>query len=229
MFDLDNMRRELFKLQEQNYKEFESKLIPTVDKEFFIGIRTPVLCKFVKKFFQDKDAQDFLNELPHKYFEENSIHALLISEIKNFDECLRAIKNFLPYVDNWATCDSISPKIFKQHTDELDAEILNWLHAEQPYAIRFGLSMLMKFYLDEKFTERYLEQAAKVDSDDYYVKMMAAWFFATALAKHFDVAIKFLTERRLPKWIHNKTIQKALESRRITAEQKIKLRGLRIK
>lgn len=229
MFEIEDMRRELFKLRDENYITFETKLVPNVNKESFIGVRTPTLCRFVKNYFQDKNAQDFLKDLPHKYFEENSIHAFLISEMKTFDECLRAIKNFLPYVDNWATCDSLSPKIFKKHTDELETEIANWLESTHIYTVRFGLSMLRKFYLDAKFEAKYLELAAAVRMEEYYVEMMAAWFFATALTKNYDVTIKFLTERKLSRQVHNRTIQKAFESRCIAAEQKIFLRGLRIK
>ena len=227
MFDIENLRRELFNLRDETYRNFQAKSVPNVAKEKFIGVRTPALSRFAKKYFRDVDAQSFLNALPHKYFEENSIHASLISELKDFNECLSATKTFLPYVDNWATCDSISPKIFQQHTAELDAEISTWLKSEHVYTVRFGLSMLMKFYLDENFDVKYLERAAVVRSEEYYVQMMAAWLFATALAKHYDAAIKFLTTRRLSPPIHKRTIQKALESRRITAEQKIFLRGLR--
>ena len=196
MFDAENLRQELFKLRDEAYRDFQAKIVPNVAKEKFIGIRTPDLVRFVKKYFREVDAKDFLNDLPHKYFEENSIHALLISKLKDFDACLSATKTFLPYVDNWATCDSISPKIFKQHASELDAEISNWL--------------------------------AAIGSENYYVQMAAAWLFATALAKHFDATIKFLTEEKLSPRIKNLTIRKALESRRITAEQKIFLRGLRV-
>lgn len=228
MFDAEDLRRELFKLRDEDYLNFQAKLVPNVAKEKFIGIRTPDLNRFVKKYFRDADAESFLNALPHKYFEENSIHAQLISELKDFDACLSATKIFLPYVDNWATCDSISPKIFKQHTTELDAEISNWLASEHVYTVRFGLSLLMKFYLDENFDLKYLYRAAAVESEEYYVQMMAAWLFATALAKQYDATIKFLTERRLSPRVRNLTIRKATESRRITAEQKIFLRGLRI-
>ena len=228
MFDVENLRRELFKLKDDDYKNFQAKIVPTVDREKFIGIRTADLCNFVKNYFHDADKEFFLNCLPHKYFEEDSIHALLISEIKNFDECLNATKIFLPHVDNWATCDSISPKIFARYTDELYPEILNWLEAEHVYTIRFGLSMLMKFYLGKNFDVKYLERAAEVRSEEYYVEMMVAWLFATALAKHYDAAIKFLTERKLAPRIHNRTIRKALESRRITTEQKNYLRGLKL-
>ena len=228
MFDTENLRQELFNLRDEAYRDFQAKIVPNIAKEKIIGIRTPVLREFVKNYFRDGDAEEFLNDLPHKYFEENSIHALFISELNDFDECLTAIKIFLPHVDNWATCDSISPKIFAQHTAELDAEISDWLTSAQPYTVRFGLSMLMKFYLGEKFDVRHLERAAAIDSEHYYVQTMAAWLFATALAKHFDAAIKFLTERKLSTRIHNRTIRKALESRRITSEQKIFLRGLKL-
>ena len=227
IFDAENLRRELFKLRDETYRDFQAKSVPNVEREKFIGIRTPVLCSFAKKYFGDADKKSFLDDLPHKYFEENSIHALIVSEMKDFDECLTAVKNFLPHVDNWGTCDSISPKIFKRHTDELEAEISTWLSSKQPYTVRFGLSMLMKFYLGEKFHVKYLQRAANVHSENYYVNMMAAWLFATALAKHFDATIKFLTQRKLSPQVHNKTLRKALESRRITDEQKIFLRGLK--
>ncbi len=227
MFDIENLRQELFKLQDEPYREFQAKVVPTVAKEKFIGIRTPVLNRFAKKYFKDADAKGFLNDLPHKYFEENSIHTLLISAIKDFDKCLSATKIFLPYVDNWATCDSISPKVFKRHPIELDAEISTWLASDKPYTVRFALNMLRLFYLDENFNVKYLERAA-VKSEDYYVQMMAAWFLATALAKHYDATINLLETFRLSPQIQNKTIQKALESKQITAEQKIYLRGLKL-
>ena len=226
IFDAENLRRELFNLRDEDYRNFQAKLIPNVDREKFIGICTPVLCSFAKKYFGgDADKKSFLDDLPHKYFEENSLHALIVSEMKDFDECLTAVKNFLPHVDNWGICDSISPKVFKRHTDELDAEISNWLSSKQPYTVRFGLSMLMKFYLGEKFDVQILERAAAVHSENYYVNMMSAWLFATALAKHFDATIKFLSERKLSPQVHGKTIRKALESRRVTDEQKNFLRG----
>ncbi len=228
MFDIENFQRELFKLRDEGYKNFQAKIVPTVDKEKFIGIRTADLCGFAKNYFRAEYKDIFQKNLPHKYFEENSVHALLISEMKNFEECLSATKNFLPYVNNWATCDSISPKIFSQHTEELYPKILNWLEAEHVYTIRFGLSMLMKFYLGKNFDVKYLECAAAIRSKEYYVEMMAAWFFATALAKHYDSTIKFLTGKKLSASIHNRTIRKALESRRITAEQKNYLRGLKL-
>ncbi len=228
MFDAENLRRELFKLSDEDYRAFQAKIVPNVTKENFMGIRTPNLNRFVKEYFQAADAESFLNDLPHKYFEENSIHALLISALKDFGDCLNATKNFLPYVDNWATCDSITPKIFKRHVTELYAEISTWLASEHVYTVRFGLNMLRTFYLDENFDVKYLERVAAVEARDYYVEMMAAWLFATALVKHFDATIPFLTGRKLTPRLHNRTIRKALESRRIAAEQKTFLRGLRI-
>ena len=227
MFDTENLRRELFKLQDENYRDFQAKIVPNVAKDKFIGIRTPVLREFVKNYFHD-GAEEFLNDLPHKYFEENSIHALLLSEIKNFAECLTQTKIFLPYVDNWATCDSIMPKIFKNHTAELEIEIFAWLKSKNPYTVRFALNILRIFYLEENFDLKYLETAAKVKLEDYYAQMMTAWLFATALAKNFDATIRFLSENSLQSQIYKKIVRKALDSRKISAEQKIFLRGLKL-
>ena len=221
------LQEKLFELRDENYKIFGAKLLPTVDKEKIIGVRSPALQKFAKKFFQNEDTAEFLNDLPHEYFEENSIHALIISEMKNYSECLRAVKNFLPYVDNWGTCDSLIPKIFSKHTTELEGEIKIWLESEKIYTVRFAISMLMKFYLEENFDEKYLHWVAKVNSDEYYVEMMAAWFFAEALVKQYDAAIIFLEQKLLSPSVHKKTIQKAVESRRISPETKNYLKSLR--
>ena len=221
------LQEKLFELRDEGYKIFSAKLLPTVDKEKIIGVRSPALQKFAKNYFQDKDTAEFLNDLPHEYFEENSIHALIISEMKNYSECLRAVKNFLPYVDNWGTCDSLIPKIFSKHTTELEGEIKIWLESEKIYTVRFAISMLMKFYLEENFDEKYLHWVAKVNSDEYYVEMMAAWFFTEALVKQYDAAIIFLEQKLLSPSVHKKTIQKAVESRRISLETKNYLKSLR--
>lgn len=226
---MNERQEKLFELQDAEYKNFQAKLLPTVDKEKIIGVRSPALKKFAKNYFQDKDTADFLNNLPHEYFEENSIHALIISEMKNYSECLRAVKNFLPYVDNWATCDSLIPKIFSKHTAELECEIKIWLESEKIYTVRFAISMLMKFYLEENFDEKYLRCVAKIKSEDHYIQMMAAWFFAEALIKQYDATVMFLENKLLPSKIHGKTIQKAVESRRISDNTKNYLKSLRIR
>ena len=228
MFDTENLRRELFKLQDENYRDFQAKIVPNVAKDKFIGIRTPVLREFVKNYFRDGGAEEFLNDLPHKYFEENSIHVLFISELNDFDECLNATKIFLPHVDSWAACDSITPKIFKNHTAELEIEIFAWMKSKNPYTVRFALNILRIFYLEENFDLKYLETAAKVKLEDYYAQMMTAWLFATALAKNFDATIRFLSENSLQSQIYKKIVRKALDSRKISAEQKIFLRGLKL-
>ena len=221
------LQEKLFELRDEGYKNFQAKLLPTVDKEKIIGVRSPALKKFAKKFFQDKDTAEFLNDLPHRYFEENSIHAAIISEMKNYSDCLQAVKNFLPYVDNWATCDSFIPKIFSKYTAELEGEIKIWLGSDKTYTVRFAILMLMKFYLEENFDEKYLRWVAKIKSAEYYVQMMAAWFFAEALVKQYDATIVYLEQKLLSPSVHKKTIQKAVESRRISLETKNYLKSLR--
>ena len=226
-FNIEELREKLFELQDEKYKNFSSKLLPTVDKEKIIGVKSPLLEKFTKDFFQDKDKEIFLNDLPHKYFEENSIHSILLCGMKNFEDCLQGVKNFLPYVDNWGTCDSLIPKIFSKHTEELEIEIKNWLKSDKTYTLRFAISMLMKFYLDKNFDKKYLTWVAAVRQNDYYVEMMAAWYFAEALIKQYDAAIIFLEENLLSANVRKKTIQKAVESRRISEDKKIYLKTLR--
>lgn len=227
-FNFEELHENLFSLQDVSYKNFQMKLLPTVDGEKIIGVRSPGLCKFAKDFFKDKNTDAFLKNLPHKYFEENSIHVLMISEIKNFHECLQAVKKFLPYIDNWAVCDSLIPKIFAKHIGELEGEIKNWLHSDSTYTVRFALLMLMKFYLDENFDRKYLQWAAEIKSDEYYIKMMSAWYFAESLVKQYESAIIFLERNLLSPNVHRKTIQKAVESRRISADRKKYLKSLRI-
>lgn len=211
----------------QSYKKFTAKLVPNVDENLIIGVRwTPELRAFTKNFFAGNFDQ-FLNSLPHKFYEENLIHAHIISEIKTYAECLREVKKFLPYVDNWGVCDSIIPKVFRKYAPEFESEVLTFLQSEQPYTVRFALVMLLKFYLDENFSEKYLAAAAQVNSQNYYVQMAAAWFFAESLAKNFDATLNFLQQKKIPPAVHNKAIQKALESRRIPSLQKNNLRTLK--
>ncbi len=220
---------DLFKLQDIKYRDFQVKLFPTLDSEVIIGIRTPELKNYAKNMVKNNNYQDFLNELPHKYFDENQLHAFIISNLKNFDDCLLYINKFLPYVDNWATCDQMSPKIFKKNHDKLLDNIYIWLKAKETYTIRFGIGMLMQYYLDDDFKVDYLHLVAKIKSNEYYVNMMKAWFFATALAKQYHKTIPFIENHQLDVWTHNKTIQKAIESYRITDSQKEYLRSLKIK
>lgn len=223
-----SIRERLFALQDTEYKQFHCRLIPTVRQENVIGIRTPQLRKLAKELNQSGEAEKFLADLPHQYYEENNLHGFLIEQIKDYDTCVLTLHQFLPYVDNWATCDGMSPKVFKKHLPELLGEIKIWIASKHTYTVRFGIGMLMKFFLDEHFKPEYLDMAAAVRSEEYYVNMMAAWYFATALAKQYDATLPIIEERRLESWVHNKTIQKAVESYRITAEQKDHLRTLKV-
>ena len=226
---MKKIEEDLFALQDKDYQIFQSKLIPTIDSDRMIGVRTPELKKYAKKIIKENKYKEFLNNLPHKYFDENQLHAFLISEIKDYEECITYINKFLPYIDNWATCDQMSPKIFRNNTDKLISQIKVWISSKDTYTIRFGIGMLMHYYLDDNFKKEYLKIVAKIKSDEYYVKMMQAWFFATALAKQYDETMLYVKNRKLDTWVHNKTIQKAIESYRITAEQKEELKSLKTK
>lgn len=222
-----SITEELFKLQDLGYRDFQARLMPTIDKDTIIGVRTPVLRKLAKQFAPTDEAKEFIEHLPHKYYEENNLHAFIISQTKDFDEAISQTNRFLPYIDNWATCDSFSPKIFKKHTTELLENVKAWIKSTHTYTCRFGIEMLMSFYLDDLFKPEYAEMVASVRSDEYYVKMMIAWYFATALTKQYDATIGYITGNRLDVWCHNKTIQKAIESFRISNGQKDFLRGLK--
>ncbi|MBR2683733.1 MAG: DNA alkylation repair protein [Atopobiaceae bacterium] len=226
---VDEVREELFRLQDAAYREFQLGVMPTVDASTVIGVRTPALRKLAKQLGRRDDVDVFLSDLPHTYFDENQLHAFIVSEVRDYAACVAEVEQFLPYVDNWATCDQMSPRVFKRHRAELLEPIKHWIASDETYTMRFGVGMLMEHYLDEDFDPIYLDMVAGVTSDEYYVRMMVAWYFATALAKQYDAAIPYLTERRLDGWTHNKTIQKAIESRRISAEQKDYLRSLRVK
>ena len=218
---------DLFSLQDKEYRDFNSKLIPNIKKETVIGVRVPILRKYAKEIKNSCVANDFLNSLPHKYLEENILHALLIENIKTYDDAINALNEFLPFVDNWAVCDIMSIKIFKKYLDILPEQLDKWLNSSHPYTIRFAIKMYMTYFLEECFKTSYMTKIAKIQSDEYYVNMMIAWYFATALAKQYDAAIKFLENNKLPLWVHNKTIQKAIESYRIKEEQKEHLRTLK--
>lgn len=223
---MEKIVKELFEMQDEKYRDFQSALIPGSDLEKVIGIRTPLLRKYAKNLPLE-DAKAFLLELPHEYFDENQLHAFIVSEIKDIDACIKEVNTFLPYVDNWATCDQMSPVIFKKHKDKLLVEVKRWIASSETYTVRFGIKMLMQHFLDEDFNLEYPEMVAKIQSEEYYVKMMIAWYFATALAKQYDSVIPFIEEGRLEKWTHNKAIQKSIESYRITTEQKNYLRNLK--
>lgn len=226
---MENIKNVLFSMADEKYRDFQSKLMPTVPKEKIIGIRTPVLRNFAKEFYKDPAAKDFLSELPHEYYEENNLHAFLLEFVKDYDECAERVTEFLPFVDNWATCDSMSPKVFKKHRAELLKQIKTWISAGDTYSVRFGIKMLMEHFLDEDFSPEYPKTVAEIESEEYYIRMMQAWYFATTLAKQYDAVLPFIEKRSLQKWTHNKAIQKAVESYRITDEQKEYLKKLKIK
>lgn len=224
----DEIRARLFSLQDSAYREFQSKLIPNVPAESVIGVRTPELRRLAKEIFKSGDFEGFLSSLPHKYFEENQLHAFIISEIKDFEKCLSETEKFLPFVDNWATCDQSSFKAFNNHKAELQKKIKVWIKSNHTYTVRFAIGKLMQLFLDEDFRPEYAELVASVKSEEYYVNMMIAWYFATALSKQYEAAFSFIEQKRLDKWTHNKTIQKACESFRISDERKEILRGYKI-
>ena len=219
-----NIKDELFKLQDTEYRDFHARLVPNLDKEAIIGVRLPQLRALAKRI--KPQSAEFLADLPHKYYEENTLHAILISEISDFDRCVQKLDKFLPYVDNWATCDSMRPKSFKKNREKLILHIDKWLKSSHTYTVRFAIGMLMTHFLDEDFDEKYSDRVSKIKSDEYYINMMIAWYFATALAKKWNFALPYIEQKRLLKWVHNKTIQKARESYRITQEQKEYLKNL---
>ena len=234
--------KELIKLQDLKYREFQAPLVPNISKDKMIGIRTPQLRKFAKEFAASENVSTFLESLPHQYFEENLIHFFMISTIKDFNLCLAAVEKFLPYIDSWPVCDQSSPKVFKKNHEELLPHIKKWIASDHIYTARFGIRMLMNEFLGEDFKSEYLELVANkkvdnqnnnqndhhADGDNYYLKMMIAWYFATALAKQYDAALPFIEQKRLEAWTHNKAIQKALESFRFSENHKEYLRTLKI-
>lgn len=226
---MTEIQKALFDLQDEKYREFSCGLMPTVDPERVIGVRTPELRKLAKKLAKEPDIDTFLHDLPHQYYEENNLHGFIIEGMKDYEACIRAMDAFLPYIDNWATCDLISPKSFKKHLPELLEKIRGWIASDRVYTVRFGIGMLLSLYLDDAFEPEYPEMVCSIRSEEYYVNMMIAWYFATALAKQYDAVICYVEQKRLETWTHNKAIQKAVESRRITEEQKSYLRSLKIK
>ena len=220
----EEIRAELFRLRDEKYRDFQCRLLPTVEPDAIIGVRTPALRACARG-----DVSGFLNDLPHRFFDEDQLHAFIVSGIRDYERCLEEVCRFLPYVNNWATCDQMSPKVFKKHRSELLEHIRAWIGSSHTYSVRFGVGMLMEHFLDEDFDPSYPDMVAGIRSEEYYVKMMTAWYFATALAKRFDAVIPYFEDRRLEPWMHNKAIQKAVESFRVREDQKQYLKSLRIR
>nr|WP_177297294.1 DNA alkylation repair protein [uncultured Blautia sp.] len=225
----ERIREELFSMQDLSYREFHSRLMPDVEKDTVIGIRVPVLRKYVKELAKDPEIGGFLEDLPHRYYEENNVHGFLIQQMKEYGQCMEELEKFLPYINNWATCDMTSPKVFKKHKEELLEAVRRWIVSDHVYTVRYGIGMLMQHYLDEDFREEYPQMVSEIRSEEYYVNMMIAWYFATALAKQYETILPYIEKQKLDVWTHNKTIQKACESYRITPEQKAYLRTLKVK
>ena len=226
--NLKQIEKELFKMQDKEYAALQQKIIPTADPGSVIGVRTPELRAFAKVLYKDEGCGKFLKSLPHEYFDENQLHAFVISLEKDFDKCVQEVEAFLPYVDNWATCDQMSPKAFKKQPEKLLPYIRKWLKSDETYTVRFAIGMLMEHFLGDSFLPEYADMVAEVSSEEYYINMMRAWYFATALAKQYDAIIPYVENKRLDDWTHNKTIQKSIESCRITDEQKQYLRSLKV-
>lgn len=215
-----NIKEELFALQDISYADFQAKLTPNIARDLFIGVRVPEARNLAKRIAKEPEVSNFLKDLPHKYYDENILHGLIVSEMKDYNDCIVAVDEFLPYVDNWAVCDIMSPKIFKKNKTALLEKIKEWSASGKAYTCRFGIELLMSYFLDDDFKPEYLEIPVSVNSDEYYVQMMIAWFFATALTKQWDVTIKYIENHRLDAQTHNKAIQKARESNRVTKDQK---------
>ncbi len=230
MIDIINeIENELFALQDEKYRDFNASLVPTLDKNSFIGVRSPELRRLSKKYAKDERIETFLSALPHKYQEENTLHGFIISLEKDFDKAIAETERFLPYINNWAVCDGISPKVFAKNKPELLEYIKKWIKSDETYTVRFAIGMLMRHFLDEEFEAWQMELVISVDSEEYYIRMMQAWYMATALAKQYDAAFEVIKAKKLPKQTHNKSIQKAVESYRITDERKALLKACRIK
>jgi len=227
MNDADRIQAHLLSMQDLGYKKFQSALIPSISSDRIIGVRTPALRKYAKLLWNEGNCDAFLTSLPHCYYEENNLHAFLIEQIGDFDKTVSALEAFLPYLDNWATCDSMAPRVLGKHPELLLTRIRIWIDSPHTYTVRYAIGLLMRFFLDEKFKCEYSDMVAAIHSEDYYINMMISWYFATALAKQYETILPYLAEYRLSAWIHNKTIQKAVESYRITDSQKIYLKSLK--
>lgn len=223
-----NIYEKLVSLKDEKYRDFQSKLIPNIDKEDIIGVRTPDMKKVAKELFLSKDKEEFLSNLPHQYMEENLIHIFVVSMIKDFDTCVSELNRFLPYVNCWPVCDQSSPKVFKHNHQRLLPITKEWISSKHVYISRYGMRILMNEFLDDDFKAEYLDLVANKKSDDYYLKMMQAWYFATALAKQYDATIPYFENHRLDPWVNNKAIQKAIESYRVSEEHKSYLRKFKV-
>ena len=223
----EEIRQRLFSLADEKYKDFSSSLMPTVDKDKVIGVRTPALRAFAKELYKQGGYEAFLRDLPHEFYEEDNLHAMLIAEIKDFGACLNETQKLLPYIDNWATCDMLRPKCFKKESEKLYDAILLWLQSGRTYTVRYAIGCLLSFYLDDNFSREHLKLISQISSDEYYINMMIAWYFATALSKQYESTIGYIEERKLSDRVHRKTIQKAVESYRISDEVKTYLKSLR--
>jgi len=227
---MTELQKRLFSMQDIKYKEFHCQLMPTIDSDTVIGVRSPRLRKLASEIRNDSKTDAFLHSLPHKYYEENNLHAFIVAGFRDYGKALEYTENFLPYIDNWATCDAFAPKVFGKKREDFLPVVKKWIVSDKPYTVRYGIGMLMRFYLDDEyFSEDLLALAADIKSDEYYVNMMVAWYFATALAKQYGSAVRFINAKRLPVWTHNKAIQKAIESRRISPETKEYLRTQKIR
>lgn len=220
---------ELFRLQDKEYARMQAKIIPTVSPDRIIGVRTPALRDFAKSLSKDQDIGEFLSYLPHQYFDEDQLHAFVISLEKDFNQCIAEVDAFLPFIDNWATCDQLSPKAFKKEPEKLLPYIQIWIKSDKTYTVRFAIGLLMQHFLDDHFDLKYADEVAGIRSEEYYVRMMIAWYFATALAKQYELVLPYLEDKRLDDWVHNKAIRKSIESYRITDEQKAYLRTLKVR
>ncbi|WP_407398244.1 DNA alkylation repair protein [Treponema sp.] len=228
---MTKIQKKLFEDEDKEYKVFQTKLNPTVDEKTIIGVRVPKLRALAKEIYSDGKnygVEKFLASLPHKYFEENFIHSFIIEQMKDYDECMEKFLEFLPFIDNWAVCDTCHPKAFKKNSEKVLLFAYEWIKSNKTYTIRYGIDVFMTYFLDENFDPKHLDTIAAIRSDEYYVNMMQAWYFATALAKQWDDAVKIIEGKKLSPWVHNKTIQKARESFRVTDEHKEYLAGLKV-
>lgn len=226
---MQTILQRLSALREAQYQQFQQKLLPELAPGSILGVRTPALRALAAELAATQQAEDFLQALPHTFFEENQLHAFLLERERDFDTAIFRVETFLPYIDNWATCDQLIPKVFAKNLPKLCGSIPKWLKSEWPFTVRFGIGQLLRFYLDTAFDPAHFDWVVDAQREAYYVRMMTAWYFATALYKQYDAALPVLLERRLAPWTHNKTIQKAVESRRITAQQKEYLKTLRVR
>jgi len=225
---MEKISNRLFEYQDEKYGDFIHRLTPTISRDNFIGVRVPNIKKIIKEL-SDEEIEIFLNELPHKYYEEGLLHGFLVQRIKNYDKCIKRVNEFLPFVNNWATSDTMIPKCFYKNKDDVFKHITKWIISKETYTVRFSILCLMNLFMDDEFKEEYLLIPASVKSEEYYINIMIAWYYATALTKQYNVAIKLIEHKILPKWIHNKAIQKAIESRKIPDDRKEYLKTLKIK